>query len=295
MKNHILESRARRVGIVINEIASIFLALMCLLPIMYILSLSLSGKNAILSGKIGLFPVEFTLDSYIYVADDSKFINSLLVSVERTLSSVIIQMTLIILAAYPLSLSSRKFSCRPFYTWFFIITILFTGGLVPMYLVVSNLGIINTFWSLILPLSVNVFNVILMQNFIKALPEAISEAAFVDGAGHGRTLFQILLPLCKPALATLTLFCAVSIWNEWYHGMLFIDKPNLWPLQTYLRTVVVEINMDKMTDLEDISNLVTTAGSNAAKIFLAMLPILLVYPFLQKYFVTGLVYGSVKE
>ena len=102
MKNHILESRARRVGIVINEIASIFLALMCLLPIMYILSLSLSGKNAILSGKIGLFPVEFTLDSYIYVADDSKFINSLLVSVERTLSSVIIQMTLIILAAYPL-------------------------------------------------------------------------------------------------------------------------------------------------------------------------------------------------
>jgi putative aldouronate transport system permease protein len=148
---------------------------------------------------------------------------------------------------------------------------------------------------LILPGAVPVFNVILLQNYIKTLPDAIAESASIDGAGHWRTLFQIILPLCAPSLATLCLFVAVGNWNAWFDGMLYINDNAKFPLQTYLRTLIVEVNMDQMSDAEDLAKLVATTGANTAKIFIAMVPILCVYPFVQKYFVKGIVHGSVKE
>lgn len=289
------ESASRRAYLALNYAFCVGISILCLMPILYVLAVSLSDKDAILAGKVSFWPVGFSLKAYLYIASDSQFVTAFNVSVARTVSAVALQMTLTVLAAYPLSLSRRQFSMRQFYMWAFIVTILFSGGLIPTYLVVVRTGILDTFLALILPACVPVFNIILLQNFMKALPDSISEAAFIDGAGHFRVMTRVVLPLCKPSLATLVLFVSVNVWNEYFHGMLFINDPRLFPLQTYLRTVIIEVDMAKMSDMEDIANQVASAGANAAKIFLAMFPIICVYPFVQKHFVKGIVQGSMKE
>lgn len=178
-----------------------------------------------------------------------------------------------------------------------MITILFNGGMIPTYLVVSELGLIDTIWSLLLVNSVPVFNVILVMNFMKALPESISEAAYIDGAGHFVNLFQIILPLSKPSLATVSLFVILDHWNAWFDGMIYIKNQNLKPLQTYLRSIVIVDSRvaDSSSMIEDIVANVAADAANGAKIFLAMVPILCLYPFFQKYFAKGIVRGSTKE
>ena len=159
----------------------------------------------------------------------------------------------------------------------------------------TKTGLINSIWALILPVAVPVYNVILLQNFMKALPDAITEAAHIDGADHFTTLGKVILPLCLPSLATLSLFVAVGHWNAWYDGMLYINDNLKFPLQTYLRTVVVQVNLDQINDLNTLSNRVATVAADSAKVFLALVPMLIVYPFAQKYFIHGIVQGSVKE
>ena len=206
-------------------------------------------------------------------------------------------MPLTVLAAYPLSLRKRQFPARQIFVWYFMITILFNGGMIPTYLVVSELGLIDTIWSLLLVNSVPVFNVILVMNFMKALPESISEAAYIDGAGHFVNLFQIILPLSKPSLATVSLFVILDHWNAWFDGMIYIKNQNLKPLQTYLRSIVIVDSRvaDSSSMIEDIVANVAADAANGAKIFLAMVPILCLYPFFQKYFAKGIVRGSTKE
>ena len=259
------------------------------------LALSLSGKEYIIAGKVTLIPKGWTLNNYRYVMKDAQFYRSFLVSIVRTLLAVAVEMTLTICAAYPLSISRHRFRQRPLYAWFFIVTIIFNGGMIPTYLVVSKTGLLDTLWALVLPNAVPVFNIVLLSNYIKTLPETLSESASLDGAGHLRIMTQIILPLCVPSLTTLTLFVMVGAWNEWFSGMLYINRANLLPLQTYLRSLIVEVNLNQMSDLNSMANLVASVGADTAKIFLAMFPILCVYPFLQKYFVKGLVAGSVKE
>lgn len=165
------------------------------------------------------------------------------------------------------------------------------------YLVVRYTGLLNTFWAMILPCAVGTYYIILMMNFMKGLPEAISESAFIDGAGHWTTLTRIILPLCKPSIATVSLFIILQHWNSWFDGMLYIKDMSLKPLQTYLRSIVIvdsAVGETGMT-LEDAVANATADGANGAKIFLAIFPIMCVYPFLQKYFAKGLVRGSVKE
>ncbi len=287
-------SLSRKAFVALNYFLCILVALLCLLPIWYVLSVSLSGKDAIISGKVTLWPVDLTLDNYKYVVKDAQFYRSFGVSVLRTVLGLILQMLMTILTAYPLSLSKTKFSMRPVYAWFFVFTTIFGGGMIPLYLVVSKTGLLNTIWALLLPYAVPVFYVILLQNYMKTLPEALSESASLDGAGHWRIMLQIILPLCKPCLATLALFMAVGHWNEWFDGMLYINDNRLFPLQTYLRTLIVKVDMNQMSDIQSIANQVASVGADTSKIFLAMVPILMVYPFLQKYFVTGVVQGSVK-
>ena len=286
---------SRRCFIVANHTLSILIAVVCLLPIVYVLSLSLSSKEYIIAGKVTLLPVGFTFDNYKYVMKDAQFYRSFGVSVVRTLIALVLHMVMTICAAYPLSISKYKFRQRPLYAWFFVFTIIFNGGMIPTYMVVCNTGLLDTIWALVLPTAVPVFNVILLSNYIKTLPEALSESASLDGAGHLRIMCQIVLPLCLPSLATLALFVMVDNWNEWFAGMLYINNSALFPLQTYLRSLIVEVDLNQMTDLNSLANLVATVGADTAKIFLAMVPILCVYPFLQKYFVKGIVQGSVKE
>jgi putative aldouronate transport system permease protein len=203
-------------------------------------------------------------------------------------------MLMTVLAAYPLSKTKRQFSARQFYVWYFMIAMMVSGGLIPNYLLISSLGLLDSVWALVLPSAVNVFNIILLMNYMKSLPDEIMESAFVDGAGHFKVLFRIVLPLCKPVLATLVLFIAVAHWNSWFDGLIYMNRVQNYPLQSYLQTIVVDINMDLVQNVDDLLLNVTQKSSKSAQIFLAMLPILCVYPFLQKYFTSGIVMGSVK-
>jgi putative aldouronate transport system permease protein len=264
------------------------------MPVLYLLATSLSGRDAIAMGKVAFWPVDFTFDNYAYVMKDNAFYMAFRVSVVRTVLALAVQLCLVIMASYPISLSSRRFHARSFYTWVFLIAVLFSGGLIPTYLTVLRTGLINTIWALILPGAVPLYYVILMQNFMKGIPDEISESASIDGAGHFRIMTQIVLPLCRVSIATIALFIIVGNWNAWYDGMLYINDKVKWPLQTYLRTVIVKVDPTTNMDFESFAARLAAEGADTAKIFVALLPILLVYPFAQKHFVKGIVLGSVK-
>ena len=287
-------SVSRKFFLILNTSLCILVALLCLAPLVHILAISLSAKNPIIAGEVGFFPIGFTMDNYVYVAREKAFYTAFGVSVIRTILSLVVQLSMTVLAAYPISLGVRNFRARSFYTWFFLIAVIFNGGLIPTYLIVLNTGLIDKIWALVLPGAVPLFYVILMQNYMKSLPDEIRESAAIDGAGHWRIMAQIILPLCKVSIATISLFIVVNNWNAWYDGMLYINNIHKFPLQTYLRTVIVIPDLSQVTDVNDLSNMVATAGADAAKIFLAIVPIMMVYPFAQKHFVKGIVLGSVK-
>jgi len=289
------ESFSRKVFIVFNTAILVFLALICLLPLLNVLAVSFSSKAAAATGMIKLWPVDFTLASYRYVLSKQEFMTSMGVSIERLFLGLLVNMVLTVLVAYPLSKDNKTFKFRSFYTWFFLITILFSGGLIPGYMALKSYGLLDTIWALVLPGAVPVFNVILLMNFFRELPKEIEEAAFLDGAGQWYTLWRIFVPLSKPALATLVLFSAVGHWNSWFDGILYMNNPSHYPLQSYLQTVIINrdltmVNVNTLSDLGQISD----RTSKAAQVFIGAIPILMVYPFLQNYFTKGLILGSVK-
>ena len=275
-------------------IICIIIALLCLLPVWYVLAVSLSGKQAIMMGDVSFVPLDITFSNYQYVMKDQAFYTAFKVSVIRTALALVVQLTLVIMASYPISLSKRRFHARSFYTWVFLIAMLFSGGLIPTYITVLRTGLVNSIWALILPGAVPMYYVVLMHNFMKSIPDEMAESASIDGAGHFRILTQIVLPLSRVSIATIGLFILVLNWNAWYDGMLYINDNFKWPLQTYLRTIIIEVDTSSFMDIESLALLVASQGADAAKIFIALLPILAVYPFAQKHFVKGIVLGSVK-
>jgi putative aldouronate transport system permease protein len=271
------------------------LAVLCLFPIVHTLALSLSSSTAAASGRVTVWPVEFTVQSYKFVLENAAFIKSFSISVLRLLVGTPVNMILTILVAYPLSRSIGEFRARNFFVWFFLITVLFSGGLIPWYMVIRQTGLIDSFWALILPGAVPIFNVILLTNFFRSIPKELEEAAAMDGAGHWTILFKVLLPLSMPILATLTLFVAVAHWNSWFDGLLLMNSPDKYPLQSYLQTVVVNPDPRMLTERDlALLKIISNRTTRAAQIFIAMVPILLIYPFLQRYFTTGIKLGSVK-
>jgi putative aldouronate transport system permease protein len=271
------------------------LAVLCLFPLLHTLALSFSTSAAANAGRVALWPVDFTVAAYDYAFGNPQFLRSFGVSLERVALGVTVNMVLTILVAYPLSKAPGVLRGRTAYVWFFVITMLFGAGLIPTYMVVQATGLLDTIWALILPKAVPVFNVILLLNFFRSLPKELEEAAFVDGAGHWTVLWRIYLPLSKPALATITLFTIVAHWNSWFDGIIYMNSPENYPLQSYLQTLVVQDSLsvrslEEMGLLQEVSN----RTYRAAQIFLAALPVLAVYPFLQRYFVKGIVLGSVK-
>ena len=291
-------SRGERIFKVFNYTFLSLAALACVLPIIHVLALSFSSSTAATAGFVKLWPVQFNLKSYEYALGKKEFLLAFLVSIERVLLGFTINMALTILAAYPLSKEVRDFRGRSVYAWFFFITMLFSGGLIPWYIVIKELGLINRIWSLILPGAVPVFNIVILLNFFRQLPKEIGESAFVDGASHWQVMWRIFVPLSTPALATLTLFIVVGHWNSWFDGLILMNRPERYPLQTYLRTVVVSRDLTTLahaTKAElEVLQTISDRTTKAAQIFIAAFPILCVYPFLQKYFVKGIVLGSVK-
>lgn len=273
------------------------LAAMCILPIVHVLALSLSSKIEVAAGSVTFWPRDFTWASYNYVATQGRFFQSMGITLERVALGTLLNLSLTVLCAYPLAKESRDFRFRTVYVWFFVFTILFGGGLIPWYLTIKNLDLLNTIWALVLPGAVPVFNIILLLNFFRRLPKELSESARMDGAGDWRILFSLFIPLSTPALATITLFTIVGHWNSWFDGLLLMNNPDNYPLSSYLQTVITLPDLSKFTDPETarIYANISDRTTRAAQVFVGMLPILLVYPFLQRFFIHGIVLGSVKE
>ena len=290
-------SPARKIFIVANYIIISLLVVLCLLPFIHLLAMSFSSASAVAANRVSLFPVEFTLAAYEFCLSGGKFVKSLLISLERVLLGASLNMIIIVLTAYPLSKDKRELFGRHVYMFFFFFTMIVNGGLIPTYILVMRLKLLNSIWALILPYSVNVFNMVIMMNFIRGLPKEIEESALVDGATPLRCLFSILLPLLTPSLATVGLFSIVNHWNDWFSGFIYMQDVNRYPLQTYLQTISVDfeaIMRSAGSDYAQILSQLNARTGRAAQLFLGALPVLIVYPFLQKYFTTGLVIGSVK-
>lgn len=289
---HSLKSRLSDILI---WIVLLTLTLSCLIPLLNLVAISFSENAAVSANLVSIFPVQPTFSSYEKLLSDSQFWRSFMISVERVVLGLIVNMSLMILAAYPLSKSSRQFRAQKVYMNIVIVAMLFSGGLIPTFMVVKGLYLLDTIWSLILPGAVAVGNVILLMNAFRAVPSSLEEAATIDGASQWRILSTIYVPVVLPTIATVTLFTIVGHWNDYFGALVYINKTSNYPLQTYIQQLSVEAqnitDPQKLIEYAKISN----RTLNAAKIVVSTLPLLLIYPFMQKYFVTGIIVGSLKE
>lgn len=267
----------------------------CLFPLINMVAISFSNKSAAAGNLVGLTPVGFTLSSYKTLLQETQFWRSFGISVSRVVIGTALNLILVVLMAYPLSKTRKEFGARNIYMNLMIFAMLFSGGMVPLFITIKNLHLLDTIWSLILPGAVPIFNVILLMNFFKSVPKSLEEAAMLEGCNKWQILFKIYIPISLPALATIALFSIVGHWNDFFSGLLYINKAANYPLQTYIQQLSVDItkvtNPAQLQSIADISN----KTLNSAKIVVSTIPLLVIYPFLQKYFVTGMVMGSVKE
>jgi putative aldouronate transport system permease protein len=271
------------------------MALLCILPLVHILAVSLSGSAAAAANIVTFWPVDFTIDAYQRTIGNDNFIRSFLISVLRVVLGTAISMGAMLCAAYSLAKYDEEFKGRKLYVWFFVFTMIFNGGLVPTYMVVTGLGLTNTIWALVLPTAINAFNLILLLNFFRtSVPKSLEESATIDGANHFQIFLKIYLPIAVPAIATVSLFTMVFHWNSWFDGMIYNNDARNYPLQTFLQTIIVQQDFSQITDAETLRNL-SQRTVQSAQIFIAALPMLVVYPFIQKYFVKGIVLGAEKE
>lgn len=270
--------------------------ILCLLPILHTLALSLSDRASATAGLVGLWPVNFTTAAYEAIVKDRQFFVSLGNSVLRVLIGVPINVLFCIIMGYPLSKTQKQFPQRNKYMWFMVFTMLFSGGMIPSYILIVELGLLDSIWSLILPSAVGSYNVILLMNYFRSLPSELEEAARIDGAGPLHIMWKIYVPLAMPCIATIALFTFVGHWNSWFDGAIYINSWDKLPLQTYIQQIVMESNVNSSLSPEEQAMLAQVSGKsfNAAKVFVTMLPLMLVYPFVQRHFVKGIILGSVK-
>lgn len=268
-------------------------AVLCILPILHLIAVSLSANGPANANQVGILPVGLNFKSYAEVVRDEKMLVSMWQSIKRVVIGVPINMVLTLLAAYPLSLKKEQFPLRWLYSGILIFTMLFSGGLIPTYILINKIGLMNNILALILP-GVPVFNVIIMMNFFRQIPTELTEAAFIDGAGHFTIMSKIYIPLSGAVFATLTLFCFVGHWNSWFDGLIYMTELKNYPMQTYIQSLVAR--MTTSPDLEEAKRMAFISRRSLlfARIFVSIVPIILIYPSLQKYYKTGLVIGAVK-
>ena len=285
-------STSRKVFVVCNTIFLVTMALLCILPLWNLLAISFSGKSAANSGAVTFWPIDFTPLAYVKTFNNNNFIRSMIIAFLRTSLGTLLSMFVITTAGYALS---KEFRGRTPLMWFFVFTMLFGGGLIPSYMVNVSLGLKNNFLVYILPGAFGCYNLILSMNFFKSIPKSLEEAVLIDGASFFTVLRKIYLPLSKAGLATVALFIMVGYWNEWFTGILYMSDTKNYPLASFLQVIVVQGNNQDLS-LDPASALAMSERTiKAAQVFIGALPILLVYPFLQKYFVKGIVMGAVKE
>ena len=286
-----------KVFLAVDVIVILLLCLICMVPLLNLLAYSFSASQPIIENKVFLWPKEFTLKAYQYVLDSKEFWSSVSVSAKRVLLGVPLNTLLTILVAYPLSKDERQFKARKYYVAYMLTVMLFNGGLMPTYYIVSKTKLIDTVWALIIPGAVPIFNCIVLMNFFRGIPSELEESAKLDGASQWQILWRIFIPISKPSLATIILFSLINHWNSWFDGLIYSNHTTNYPLQSYLQTLVTSTTeILAQGDVKAIAKLVDINDTNmkAAQIFISVIPLMLIYPFLQKYFTTGLTMGSVK-
>ncbi|WP_202076560.1 carbohydrate ABC transporter permease [Caldalkalibacillus salinus] len=287
----------KSIGSKIFNFTNLFLltliALVTIIPFIHVIASSFTTSAELADKKFVLIPTEWSLDAYRYIFSTDTIFRALMVSVVVTLGGTLWSMFLSTLTAY--GLSRKDLVGRRFFMFFVVFTLLFNGGMIPTFLVVKYTGLLDSLLSLIIPVSINAFNMIILKSFFQNLPDSLEDAAKIDGCNDFGILFRVVIPCSLPAIATISLFYAVTYWNTYMHAILYINDPAKWPVQVLLRQIVVlasGLNYDG-NEFTDVPPPEITV--KMAVIVVATLPVLLVYPFLQKYFAKGALLGSVKE
>ena len=282
-----------RWGLMINGFLLGVLAFICLYPFLNVLAYSVSGYNAVLSGRVTFYPIDFNVDAYKQILGKTQIWMAMRSTVIVTLAGTALSLLLTILSAF--ALSRKDLPGKSFFTALILFTMYFSGGMIPTFLVVKNVGLFDSLPALFVPQAINVFNFIVMRTFFKNIPESLEEAARIDGASYLKVLIKMILPLSVPIIATIGLFYAVGYWNTYFDALLYIQKPELYTLQLRLRSLLFgeELN-NSNANAEGIGTQVMTQSLKMATVAISTIPILVIYPWLQKYFVNGVMIGSVK-
>ncbi len=280
------ENTGYKIFLVVNTIIMILVSAATLFPFLYLVSQSLSSENAIINGKVGLIPKGFNIKTYIYVITHGDFLKYYGNTVLYSAIGTALSLTFSSMLAYPLS--KRELKLNKFLTPFIIFTMYFGGGMIPNYILVVRLGLNNTLWAFILPMMISTYYVLLMKSFFAGTPKDLEEAGELDGLGKFGVFLRIVIPLSKPIIATMTLFYAVMYWNNWFQAFLYLRKEK-WPVAYYLQTII----RGQGANDQDATKVATNIRSCA--MVLTALPIICVYPFIQKYYVQGMMLGGVKE
>ena len=287
------ESRGDRAFKLFTVIIVLFIAAACLFPFLYIVSVSFSNKNAVLRGEVFLFPVDLDLSAYKAVFNNRALMTSMWFTIGLTILHTIICVIMTILCAYPLSKPDLRLKTP--LLLYIMFTMYFSGGMIPGYLNIKELGLIDSFWVLILPGCLSTYNMILMKSFFQSMPREIEESAYVDGANDTVVLIKIILPLSKAMLATIALFYAVGRWNGFMDALLYINDGDMYTIQIRLRQLIQSSQVSALIeDIPEMKANVIGETIKAACLIFSMIPVMIIYPWLQKYFVKGVMIGSVK-
>ncbi|MDG4832776.1 carbohydrate ABC transporter permease [Solwaraspora sp. WMMD1047] len=289
----IQQTRGYRVFQVVNGIILTIVVVVTLYPFVNIVARSMSDEAYIIAGQVNLVPRGFTLETYGFLMSDSLFWTNYRNTVFYTVTATVI--SIVLTTSYAYVLSKKDLKGRNALIGVAIFTMFFSGGLIPNYVLVTSLGLKNSVWAIALPNAINVFNLLVMKAFFESLPTELEEAAAVDGLNTYGILLRIVLPLSKAIVATMVLFYAVAFWNSWFAAFLYMDRQELWPVTVYLRNLIAGAtgaeNVGAITEANEVQ---AEATLKAVTIVLTTLPILLVYPFVQRYFVRGIMLGAVK-
>ena len=293
-KKMIGRSWGSRVFSGVNAFFLILIMLITFYPLYYVAITSISNGMLVMQGKVNLYPIGLTLDSYRSIMSDPQLFQSLWNSVVYTVVGTTINLVMFCLCAFPLS--RRTFSGKRFFTGMIVFTMFFGGGMIPLYLVIKDLKMMDTIWAVVLPVAINTYNMVIIRTSFQSLPESLFESAQLDGANDFTILFRIAIPLSKAVLATMVLFYAVSHWNSYFNAMLYLDSKEKYPLQIILKNKLISgLFSEEASQTGGSTNFnVSDSTLRSAIIMFTTLPILIVYPFVQKYFVKGVMIGSLK-
>lgn len=287
---------SEKIFTVVNYAMMVLLCLVFVFPLFNVATISLSSKEALMRNPGRLIPDEFSIDAYRFIFYNKNFVSSMGVTSFITVIGTMYSMLLTVMMSY--AFSCDNFPGKRFLWNLVLFTMFFSGGTIPYYMIVKSLGLINSLFSMILPIGIHMFNMLVIKSFFQDIPGSLRESAMIDGANEIQVCFRIILPLATPVLATFTLYYAVFYWNQWWQGMLFIQTERLKPLQLFLREMINNLEISEMERqymaLENVNTQVAPQSVKMATLFVATVPILLVYPYLQKFFARGIMVGAVK-